>query len=95
MMRVVLHDWSDEYCLKILRHLRAAAGPHTQLIVVDSILSYACADPDNVRDIPGAALPQPPAPLLPNRGAASLMQYLLDMQVSIPLVAPLCAITYR
>lgn len=81
-MRMILHDWSDEYCLKILRHLRTAAGSQTQLIIIDTVLSYACPDPESVQTIPGTTLPVFPAPLLPNRGAANLMPYLLDMQVS-------------
>ena len=41
----VLHDWADEYCLTILKHLRVAAGPKTQLVVVDQLMTYACDEP--------------------------------------------------
>ncbi|TFY69031.1 hypothetical protein EVG20_g3321 [Dentipellis fragilis] len=62
-VRGILHDWADQYCVKILRSLRAAA-PNTRLLVVDQLVSYACKDED-ANDIPGVA---PPAPLLPNWG---------------------------
>ena len=31
----VLHNWADEYCVTILKHLRAAAAPETQLLIVE------------------------------------------------------------
>ena len=34
---MILHDWSDEGCITILRHLRAAAAPETQLVVADTV----------------------------------------------------------
>ncbi|KAI0697896.1 S-adenosyl-L-methionine-dependent methyltransferase [Cytidiella melzeri] len=80
-MRMILHDWSDEYCLKILRQLRAAAGPHTKLIVSDNVLGYACEETDSVKDIPGGAWNPAPAPLLPNYGSAAAFPYLADIHM--------------
>ncbi|KAI0739310.1 S-adenosyl-L-methionine-dependent methyltransferase [Irpex lacteus] len=80
-LRMILHDWSDEYCLKILRRLRAAAGPNTKLVVADKIVSYACEEPQSVKDIQGGTLPSAPAPLLPNYGAASTLIYLSDINM--------------
>ena len=85
---MVLHDWVDEYCIKILRRLRDAAGPSTQLVIVDSIMSYACGDADLVEDIPGAKSSPPPAPLLANYGAAGAVAYYSDMQVSTIAMLP-------
>lgn len=85
MMRAILHDWSDPYCIKILRQLRAAAGPDTKLLVIDSVVSYACADPPSIQEIPGAASPPVAAPLLPNHGQSNLRPYVLDMMVSSPM----------
>ena len=76
----VIHDWADEYCLTILKHLRAAAGPKTQLIIVDQVLSYVCDEP-TAHEIPGAELPIPPQPLLPNLGRAASGVYLYDLMV--------------
>ncbi|KAH9024032.1 O-methyltransferase [Lactarius deliciosus] len=73
----VLHDWADEYCVKILTHLRAAAGPKTQLVIVEQLLACACDEPAT-HEIPGAELPVPPKPLLPNMGRAGSMVHATD-----------------
>lgn len=80
-MRMIIHDWSDKYCLQILKYLRAAAGPETQLVIVDNIMPYASVDTDLISSIPGASTLLPPAPLLPNKGEANLMAYIADIQV--------------
>ena len=66
----MLHDWADEYCLTILKHLRVAAGPRTQLVVIGWLMAYACDEPA-AHEIPGAEFPVPPKPLLPNYGCAN------------------------
>jgi O-methyltransferase domain len=76
----VLHDWADEYCLTILKHLRAAAGPKTQLLIVEQVISFACDEPA-AQKIPGAELPVPPQPLLRNMGRAALSVYVCDLMV--------------
>ena len=82
MMRCIIHDWADEYAIKILRQLRNAAGPDTKLMVIDSIISHACPTPESTKHIAGVAQDPLPKPLLPNRGAANGMGVLTDMQVS-------------
>jgi hypothetical protein len=81
LVRAVLHDYPDELCIKILRLLRSAAKPSTQLLIVDDLIFHACADPV-LYDIPGAKMFDPPAPLLPNLGAANLTGQLIDIDVS-------------
>ena len=78
----MLHDWADEYCLTILKHLRAAASPKTQLVIVDQLVMFACDEPAT-HEIPGAELPVPPKPLLPNFGRATSLTYHFDMTVRI------------
>ena len=51
MLIRVLHDWSDEDCLRILQVCRAAAGPKTALLVCEQIL-----EPDPVRGRPTSYL---------------------------------------
>lgn len=38
LLRSVLHDWSDERATTILRHLFAAMGPETKLLIVETIV---------------------------------------------------------
>ena len=77
----ILHDWSDEYCIKILKHLRAAAGPKTQLVVSELHIACACDDPAT-HEIPGADLHVPPHPLLPNMGRAGSLPHTFDANAS-------------
>ncbi|KAH9054229.1 O-methyltransferase [Lactarius vividus] len=77
LLRMILHDWADEYCLKILKHLRAAAGPKTQLVIIEQLIACACDEPAT-HDIPGARLPAPPKPLLPNLGRADSTAHATD-----------------
>jgi hypothetical protein len=77
LLHMIIHDWSDKDCIRILRHLRDAATPSTQLLVVDNLMAYACVD-ESTKDIPGAEMPLPPIPLLPNYGHARAAQYYED-----------------
>ncbi len=81
-MRMIMHDWSNDYCLKILSHLRSAAAPSTQLVIIDNIASYACPDTTSAQQTPGASTRLPPAPLLANKGEANVLAYLGDIQVN-------------
>jgi hypothetical protein len=76
----VIHDWADEYCLTILKHLRAAAGPKTQLVLIEQVFSTVCDEPA-AREILGAELPVPPQPLLRNMGRAASVAYNVDLLV--------------
>lgn len=81
MLRLVLHDWADDFCVKILKELRAAAGPMTQLVIIDNLVTYACGNPESVQDIPGGNMGTPPPPLLANNGQGNALAYFSDMQV--------------
>ncbi|KAF7349729.1 hypothetical protein MSAN_01699700 [Mycena sanguinolenta] len=83
MLRWIVHDWSDDRVVKILRHLRDAAQPTTKLVVIDMILESAARVLDSGEEvIPGSARPSAPAPLLPNWGAGKAAVYNLDLVVS-------------
>ena len=72
---------------RMLRHLRNAAQPTTQLYIVDMILPLACVDTTEVAEpIPGAVRSLAPegSPLLANLGKASANGYLLDLSVRPP-----------
>ncbi|KAG6875041.1 hypothetical protein C0992_005418 [Termitomyces sp. T32_za158] len=79
-LKQILHDWSDPYCTRFLTELRAAATPKTKLILVDSIIAYACRDP-TIESGLNSGYKEAPAPLIPNYGAANVMPYLVDLAV--------------
>lgn len=85
ILRTIMHDWSDKYANKILTNLRAKATSETRLLVLDSVIDFAC--PTTVDDIAsgvrGAERSQPPAPLLANLGQANVMSYGMDLVVRI------------
>ncbi|KAF8728516.1 hypothetical protein AX14_006537 [Amanita brunnescens Koide BX004] len=81
LLKHVLHDWSDKYSLKILKQLRDAATPDTKLVVLETIMPYACHDTEDIADgitFSGAAK-KAPNPLLANWGAVAEFIYVLDM----------------
>lgn len=81
-MRFILHDWPDATCVKILKNLRAAAVPNTELVINECLIQYACStESDITKTIPGARTKPPPSPLLPNLGYARIFDYLIDLQV--------------
>ncbi|GJJ06651.1 hypothetical protein Clacol_000845 [Clathrus columnatus] len=79
-LKQIMHDWSDEYCSKILTQLRKAASPTTKLLSMDTIIQHACYDQTSlVSDIPGAIPDEAPYPLLPNWGTVNSIGYCADM----------------
>ncbi|KAF8069262.1 S-adenosyl-L-methionine-dependent methyltransferase [Lyophyllum atratum] len=81
MLKQILHDWSDEYCVKILTQLRAAAGPATKLLLIENLIQYGCHDTsgDDKNGIPGSVPHEAPAPLLANYGAVNELAYHADL----------------
>ena len=77
---MVLHDWSDKYCIRILNNLRGAATPTTQLLIIDELVFHTCKD-DKVQAVPGAEMEPLPAPLLQNAGYAAAVGHYIDMQM--------------
>lgn len=82
ILRQILHDWPDKYASKILQHLRSSASPNTRLVIIDSLLRFACGDKDTAAsEIKGALEGDPPRPLLENLGQANAMVYDVDIGV--------------
>jgi DNA-binding FrmR family transcriptional regulator len=75
-MKQIMHDWSDEYCIKILTQLSAAAASETTLLLLESIMRLASSDPNAEEGAQEA-----PAPPLPNYGAVNDLGYSADMVV--------------
>jgi len=80
-MRYILHDWSDDDAVKILKELRAAAQPNTVLVILDHLLPYTFRDP-NTPPVLGNDAPEP---LLPTYGAGNTMGYLEDILMMVLL----------
>ncbi|KAI0653619.1 S-adenosyl-L-methionine-dependent methyltransferase [Cubamyces menziesii] len=71
LLRLILHDWKDDECIKIMRILRSGAGPDTKLIIGDMLLPNACEAQDT--------FVQDGSPLLPNLGVANIHGFLMDL----------------
>ncbi|KII92455.1 hypothetical protein PLICRDRAFT_50832 [Plicaturopsis crispa FD-325 SS-3] len=83
-IRSTLHDWPDADCIKILTKLRAAAGPQTQLLLIEMLVSHACPDTTAAaQGVPGSTVAAPPAPLLANLGHANLQGYFADLTMLV------------
>lgn len=51
-MKHILHDWSDEKALTILRNIRQVIPPEGRLLVVDAVIAPGNEpDPTNLLDI--------------------------------------------
>lgn len=89
LVKQVVHDWSDKYSRMILKNLRDAAGPDTKLVMVESLVSHACPDPniDSKDGVPGAAARQAPKPIIPNFGPANDMHFNGDFTVCYIVLA--------
>ncbi|KAJ3569053.1 hypothetical protein NP233_g5308 [Leucocoprinus birnbaumii] len=87
LLRVVLHDWPDDFARRILLHLREAATPRTKLLLGDFILPLACPDEvggnELLEGIQGAEAMLAPPPLLPNLGKANANAYWMDMTMQV------------
>ncbi|KAH6879328.1 S-adenosyl-L-methionine-dependent methyltransferase [Coprinopsis sp. MPI-PUGE-AT-0042] len=85
LLKQILHDWPDSECKKILENLRKAAQDDTRLILIDSVIPYACrSSPDDEESrlrtkVPSAVSREAPEPLLANYGAANIAGYCADM----------------
>ncbi|KAG6811474.1 hypothetical protein H0H92_007246 [Tricholoma furcatifolium] len=81
LLKQILHDWSDEYCVKFLTRLRSAAQKDTKLLLIESLMPFACHDPSDKDTIPGSVPHEAPAPLLANFGAVNEMGYNADIDM--------------
>ena len=47
VLKNIVHDWSDEKAVQILRNVRAAAGPRAAVLLIEFVI------PEHDRDFPG------------------------------------------
>jgi hypothetical protein len=91
LVRYILHDWSDKDAREILLRLRESAQPNTKLVVIDTLVPYACRssrENEAQRDADGETTKgtteterKAPYPLLGNYGLAGNFPHLLDIQM--------------
>lgn len=90
LLRVVLHDWPDDFARRILLQLREAATTDTKLLLADFVLPLACPDDtgtsSGLEGVEGAESILAPAPLLANLGRASANGYWMDLTVGCYLI---------
>jgi len=95
-LRVILHDWPDEFARRILLRLREAArsgGEDTRLVIGDFVLPLACVDDfgsgEGEDGVEGAERMLARPPLLANLGKGSAIAYWMDLTVrtsTFPLI---------
>jgi hypothetical protein len=58
-LRYVIHDWSDDYCVKILSAIRERMGPNSRILICDQVMNTTLGSPE---------LQSAPSPLPANWG---------------------------
>ncbi|CAJ2501645.1 Uu.00g044980.m01.CDS01 [Anthostomella pinea] len=58
-LRYILHDWSDDYSIKILTRLRETMTPGSRLLVADQVMGTTCGSSSPALDVPRAPEPLP------------------------------------
>jgi hypothetical protein len=85
LLRHVVHDWAAPEASEILKQLASAAAPSTKLVLVEYLLPYAtpggASAPPSTVEIPGAARPPVPEPLLACAGMEN--SYGQDIEASV------------
>ncbi|KAF5312796.1 hypothetical protein D9619_003671 [Psilocybe cf. subviscida] len=84
-LKHILHNWPNAYASKILMRLREVAKNDTKLILIESLMPFACHDPsgDNGSGVPGAVPKEAPKPLLANYGIANEFVYNADLSMLV------------
>ncbi|KAF9640005.1 hypothetical protein BFW01_g11811 [Lasiodiplodia theobromae] len=69
-LRSIIHDWSDEYCVKILTGVRKAMSSNSRVLICDQVMNTTTGHPE---------LTPAPAPLPANYGEYMRPLHQLDM----------------
>ncbi|KAK4244016.1 S-adenosyl-L-methionine-dependent methyltransferase [Corynascus novoguineensis] len=71
-LRYIIHDWSDDYCVRILQAIKAAMGPRSRILICDQVMNTTggCAE-----------LASAPAPLPANYGYFTRYSHTRDLTV--------------
>ncbi|KIO21960.1 hypothetical protein M407DRAFT_217354 [Tulasnella calospora MUT 4182] len=82
-MRFILHDWKDETCIEILKHLHHTANEESRLLIVEAVIAHACHDIGSLTEgaVEGAYPTPMPEPLPANGGRAAEFEASFDMHM--------------
>ncbi|KAL8717981.1 MAG: hypothetical protein Q9225_004840 [Loekoesia sp. 1 TL-2023] len=69
-LRYIIHDWSDDYCVRILAAIRAAMAPRSRILICDQVMNTTLG---NTQIAPA------PAPLPANYGSFSRWSHQRDI----------------
>ncbi|KAH9922936.1 S-adenosyl-L-methionine-dependent methyltransferase [Fomitopsis serialis] len=78
-MRAILHSWSDDQAICILKKIRQSMGPTSQFFVHDYVMQHLVRDEDESQQLSVAA----PEPMLRNFGAGRMRACNQDMTMLI------------
>ena len=81
---MIMHNWPDVECIKILKNIRSSCNKDTRIVIVDNIMLYASRSQEVEGQETGASDPGAlaPEPLLANWGVANSLSYKQDLNVS-------------
>ncbi|KAK4145922.1 S-adenosyl-L-methionine-dependent methyltransferase [Dichotomopilus funicola] len=71
-LRYIIHDWSDDYCVRILRGLRDGMGPRSRILICDQVMNTTSGCDE---------LPSAPEPLPANCGYFTRYSHTRDLCV--------------
>lgn len=69
-LRYILHDWSDDYCIRILKAIRASMRPNSRLLICDQVMNTT---------VGCDAIQSAPAPLPANYGYSTRYSHQRDI----------------
>ncbi|CCM06253.1 uncharacterized protein FIBRA_08502 [Fibroporia radiculosa] len=72
LLRRILHDWSDENCIIILKHLKNAMTPSSRILIIDHVLHPT---------VESGQLKSAPPPLPANYGIAHMFSIMDDLDI--------------
>ncbi|RYP38827.1 hypothetical protein DL767_002431 [Monosporascus sp. MG133] len=71
-LRYIIHDWSDDYCIQILKSIKASMGPRSRILICDQVMNTTAGCDE---------LEPAPAPLPANYGYFTRYSHTRDLCV--------------
>ncbi len=88
VMRMIIHDWPDAQCIKILENVKAKMQADSKIVIIDTLLEPAVvAREDDVDDGLVQQLAKVPYPLYKSGGVVGNFIQRVDQEVSVALGA--------